>query len=273
MTKQTVHIRELAGWDLDEYQYRPSSYDQSKPLGAQTLVARRTENQLRDAFLEEETRAIENILAPHALRPDLQAETAGLEWSLGVIDLRFLIAFQRRIAFEPSLPSCSTPKACDWNAHIGVCFPAPKIPSYDALYESDTRTLVLRSSDPNLGLRRGDDLYSPLTIHTGSPFFEVAHYEERWFLRDGYHRAYSLLRANIFKVPALVVHARNLKELGATRPWFFKEETLLSATPPRVIDFLDDALVIEYTRPPLIKTIRVTIEESLVPATSPGDQA
>jgi hypothetical protein len=30
----------------------------------------------------------------------------------------------------------------------------------------------------------------------------------------------------------------------------------------RVIDFLDDALVIEYNRSPLVKTLRITVEES-----------
>jgi hypothetical protein len=93
----------------------------------------------------------------------------------------------------------------------------------------------------------------------------VAQYRDRWFLRDGYHRAYDLLRANIFRVPAVIVYARTLDELGATQPWFFNEETLFSATPPRVLDFLDDALVLEYSRPLLVKTVSVTIEESLAP--------
>jgi hypothetical protein len=30
----------------------------------------------------------------------------------------------------------------------------------------------------------------------------------------------------------------------------------------RIIDFLDDALVIEYNRSPLIKTLRITVEET-----------
>jgi hypothetical protein len=93
----------------------------------------------------------------------------------------------------------------------------------------------------------------------------VAKYRDRWFLRDGYHRAYDLLRANIFRIPAVIVYARTLEELGATQPWFFNEETLFSTTPPLVVDFLDDALVLEYSRPLLIKTVSVTVEESLAP--------
>ena len=40
------------------------------------------------------------------------------------------------------------------------------------------------------------------------------------------------------------------------------EEVLFSVAPPRIIDFLDDALVIEYHRSPLIKTLRITVEET-----------
>jgi hypothetical protein len=42
----------------------------------------------------------------------------------------------------------------------------------------------------------------------------------------------------------------------------FRACELLSAAPPWVIDFLDDALVIEYNRSPLLKTLRIAVEES-----------
>jgi hypothetical protein len=131
--------------------------------------------------------------------------------------------------------------------------------------------VLLRSGNPNLQLRISDDASSPIAVHAGSPFFEVAQYRERWFLRDGYHRAYSLLQAGVFRVPAVIVQARTLEELGAMRPWFFPEEVLFSPTPPRVTDFLDDELVLEYDRIPLIKTLRVAVEEAFVPAVSSGE--
>jgi hypothetical protein len=94
----------------------------------------------------------------------------------------------------------------------------------------------------------------------------------RWFLRDGYHRAYSLLQAGVYEVPAIIVQARTIEELGATHPWFFPEEILFSETPPRVCDFLDDDLVFEYNRPPLIKTLRITMEETLAPEDISGER-
>jgi len=106
---------------------------------------------------------------------------------------------------------------------------------------------------------------APLAVHAGSPFFEVAEYAGRWFLRDGYHRAYNLLRAGVFFLPAVIVQARTLEELGAVLPQFFSELILLSDHPPFVSDFLDEALTIQYDRPQTIKTLRIIMEESIAP--------
>jgi len=102
-----------------------------------------------------------------------------------------------------------------------------------------------------------------VSAYAGSPFFEVAQYAGRWFLRDGYHRAYKLLQAGIFQLPAVIVRARTLEELGAAQPRFFSEAILLSEHPPFVSDFLDEDLTIEYDRRPIIKTLCITMEESI----------
>jgi hypothetical protein len=72
--------------------------------------------------------------------------------------------------------------------------------------------------------------------------------------------AFRCLQLRVFHLPAVIVRARTVEELGAVRPWFLREEWLFSAALPRLIDFLDDAFVIEYHRSPLIKTLRLKIE-------------
>lgn len=268
MTENNVRIRELAGWALDEDEYRPATYDRRKQSRAQQLVSQRAPFEPLSALLTDETEAIQDLLAQHASRSDLLAEMTGLNWSLGVVDLRRLIAFQRRIASSPSQPILSSPQPDDWPAHAAISFTASKPPQYEMIQNPGANTIVFRSYNPNLSLRFSADPSSPISLHGGSPFFEVARYRDRWFLRDGYHRAYHLLRANIFRIPAVIVYARTLEELGATQPWFFQEEILFSPTPPRVIDFLDGTLVLEYNRPLLIKTVRVKIEESFAPLTA-----
>ena len=90
---------------------------------------------------------------------------------------------------------------------------------------------------------------------------EVGYYRGRWFLRDGYHRAYRLLRAGIVEIPAVIVQASTLEELGANQPWFFPEEKFFSRRPPLVTDFLADGLVLRWHRPVRRKVIRVAITE------------
>ena len=269
MSGSRIRIRELAGWDLDDYEYRPDSFDYCKQSHARRLIAQRLPFQRASAFLEMETAALHDSLAIQASRPDLHAEMAGLDWSLGVVDLRLLLAFQRRLACNPSLPDVLVPAADNWSALMALSFGPAKPVVCDLIREE--AVVVLRSGNPNLHFRISTDASSPVTVHAGSPFFEVARYRSRWFLRDGYHRAYTLLRAGIFQLPAVIVQVRTFEELGATRPWFFPEEILLSSSPPCVTDFLDDALIFEYDRPPLIKTLRVTMEETVAPVDPTGE--
>ncbi|GGH01045.1 hypothetical protein [Silvibacterium dinghuense] len=259
MSKASTWVRELAAWGLDEDEYRPAKYCGDVDT-ARALLSRRPSFDAESAMVECASSTLQTGFAEHALRADLRAEMAGLAWSLGVVDLRKLIAFQRRITLVPAASESSLPAADDWDSLMQLCFAEPKVVACDVTHASGS--LVLRSGNPNLQARITGNAASLVSVHTGSPFFEVAEYRGRWFLRDGYHRAYHCLRDGVFHLPAVIVHAGTLAELGAVHPWFFPEAVLLSATPPRVIDFLDDALVIQYARLPLIKTIRITVEEA-----------
>jgi len=272
MGGKDVSVRELAGWRLDDYEYRTKKIENAKLACATRLVAQRSPLQQENIVLATESSMLHDSLINQSSRLDLLDEMKGLEWSLGVVDLRSLVAFQRRISFHPEHPLPESPAATDWPALLALSFGPAKSVQCEMEQDAENRTILLHSDNPNLYLRATVDATSPLSVHAGGPFFEVACYRGRWFLRDGYHRAYALLRSGIFKVPAVIVQARTIEELGATQPWFFSEEVLFSDTPPCVIDFLDNELVLEYARPRLIKTLRITMEEILSPVTSKGEQ-
>jgi len=267
MSRHLVHIRELAGWGFDNYEYRPKTLSPGK---ATKVIAQRSSFEQSNVVLATETENLREMFAPYADRPDLLLEMSGLSWSLGVIDLRPLIAFQRRLSFDARI--AQPPVASHWPALFALSFGPPKGVEYDAVHDRSTETLILQSDNPNLHLRVTNDPAHPLSVHAGGPFFEVARFRNRWFLRDGYHRAYALLAAQVFFVPAVIVEATTVEELGANQPWFFSEEILFSNAPPRVADFLNDDLFLEYDRPALIKTLRIKMEETLTPATSKGEQ-
>jgi hypothetical protein len=259
----TIRTIELAAWDLDEYKSRPQLFDRERPVKARELITRRKRNHSSSALCEDETRLLCDTLELQQSRLDLHAEMMGLDWSLGVVDLRRLLAFQRRLSFSATLPSIAVPSQRDWDRLIEIAFASPNPVTCDVLHDAAKKTVILQSSNPNVQLRVTQDPATPIAVYAGSPFFEVAQYAGRWFLRDGYHRAYKLLRAGVFQIPAVIVRARTLEELGAVQPQFFSEITLFSEHPPFVSDFLDDALTIEYERHPIIKTLRITMEESI----------
>jgi hypothetical protein len=273
MSHNLVYIRELAGWGFDNYAYRPEVLESEKLSEAANIIAHRSPFEQSSVVLASETEKLREMLAPYAERRDLLSEMSGLSWSLGVVDLRSLVAFQRRLAFSARIAQPTVPVAADWPALLELSFGLPKPVEYEAVHDRSTETIILRSGNPNLHFRVTNDPTYPLSVHAGGPFFEVARFRNRWFLRDGYHRAYALLQARIFEVPAVIVEAETIEELGADQPWFFPEEVLFSNTSPRIVDFLNEDLVLEYYRPPLIKTLRIKMEETLKPATVTGEQS
>jgi hypothetical protein len=270
-----VTVRELVAWGLDESSYRPECVARELTARHGVLLARvvsereyphdRRDNAradhgapFRGCQLDPSTLVVE-MLAEQAGREDLHAEMAGLEWSTGVVDLRGLIAFQRRLIFDEAFVQEAVPAQADWGALVELAFGRGVTVEYDLV--AGDGEWVLTSANPNMQLRAGAD--APFEVYGGSPLFEVAEYRGRWFLRDGYHRAYRLLRAGVYCCPAVIVRAKTLKELGPVQPWFFAEEVLFGDRPPCVVDFLSDELTMEYTRPRLLKTLRVRMEESM----------
>lgn len=260
-----IKVRELAAWGFDNYPYRPADaqavdYEvlMSRPEFVQAEVVAGTEWDRLRATLQSEL-----------WRPDLLQEMDGLEWSLDVICLRNLVSFQRRLSLDPAREPRPIASGSRADELLASAFGVAPTPIFDSGMQ-DERTLVVRSTNPNVQVTLSGEA-ACATVTAGSPFVEVAEFRDRWFLRDGYHRCYHLLQQGFDTVPAVVVRARSLKELGALSPKFFSEEVLFSERPPMLVAFLDECLTVTYTRPRLVKTLRLTVEEHYEPEAQPGD--
>jgi hypothetical protein len=271
-----VIVTELIAWELDDYPYRDSATSDRHTARhveqAQQILSERDCYESCTALLLDETKRVGHLLTKCEQRPDLQLEYEGLDWTLGVVDLRRLLAFQRRLVFSSSVRDFSTPAQDDWSGLTSLAMGLPRSTKHCLVSNGNVAgdlDISLRSTNPDLQLRlpptarSRDD--SPLSLYGGSPFFEVAMLRGRWFLRDGYHRAYRLLQDGVYCVPAVVISARTFEELGAKEPWFFNEEQLFSCRPPRVLDFLDESMILRYERAALRKVIRIRVEESFEP--------
>jgi hypothetical protein len=269
-------VHELIAWGLDEYPYRNSAMGfrregfAKRIEQAQQKLAERECHAGCHALLAEEDESLNHLLAECKQRVDLQEEYEGLDWTLDVVDLRRLLAFQRRLVFSAGQDTLPTPQQDDWPQLISFTVGLQRDTEHHFVHNrgaSGELDISLHSNNPDLQLRLSPNAgrrgHSPLSLYGGSPFFEVAKLRGRWFLRDGYHRAYRLLQAGVHRIPAVVIYARTLEELGATQPWFFSEEQLFSDRPPRVMDFLDENMVLRYERTALRKVIRIRVEESL----------
>ncbi len=117
MSSLNVDVRELIAWELDEYPYRNSAMDlgraglAKKVERAQKKVAERGCCANRPALLAEETGTINYLLAEYMQRSDLQAEYEGLDWTLGIVDLRSLLAFQRRLVLSARQAYLAQPRS------------------------------------------------------------------------------------------------------------------------------------------------------------------
>lgn len=264
-------IVELAAWGFDE------SADRDRGVAAEVLtrVGERAAGVLQSCpewesispVLHDATEHLKDRLSAYATRNDVQMEFEGLEWRLAVIDLRRLLCFQRRLVLPAEDIEPESQHDFDWQRRLDLAFSPPR--TSQLRHRMNPTELTLQTDNPDFSVRlkpvSSEAEPFGLALRHGSPFMEVARYRDRWFLRDGYHRAFRLLCARVFAVPAVVVEARNLQELGAVQPWFFPEDVLFSRRPPAVSDFASDGFVLRWRRPVRRKVIRISITEHFEP--------
>lgn len=274
MSSRHLEIWELAGWGLDRQTNRGSlacEHLQDAACKAQRKLGVRKPHQAKSPVSVEETRNLASALAPRSEVVAASGEFDGLAWELAVVDLRKLIAFQRRIGFadDDYFPIKQQPT---WPQLLDLALPMIRAQTvhtqqpYALLSTRDGKTLTIRTLSPNLSIRfnRGMDASLGsvgLLAYSGSPYIEVASYQGRWFLRDGYHRSFLLLKHGICHVPAVVVYAETFAQVGAIGNQFFAKEILFSERPPMVTDFLDEEIAVRYLRPQRERVVQVSIRE------------
>jgi hypothetical protein len=266
MTREN-RIVELAAWGFDE------SQDRDRVVAADDLarVRERAANLVRSCpewdsispVLEDASEHLKDRLSTYATRDDVQMEFEGLEWKLAVIDLRRLLSVQRRLVLPAAEAEPESRDNLDWQRRLDLAFPTRRTSEFT--HHLNAAELAMHTENPDFSVRlrptSSDAEPFSLALCHGSPFMEVACYRDRWFLRDGYHRAFRLLRADVFSVPAVIIEARSMEELGAIQPWFFPEDILLSRRPPAVSDFASDDFVLRWRRPVRRKVIRISVTE------------
>jgi len=225
LSPQHLEIRELAAWGFDHPVDRGLlGEEQSRNVACHGYrsLARRLPYQARSPISIEETGKLADLLATRKNTVASSGEFDGLAWELAIVDLRKLIAFQRRIG----------------------------LPRHDN-----------SSIDLGVGSRQLLDLTLPLHPLSRNSYMEIASYHGRWFLRDGYHRSFRLLNQSVYLAPCVVVHAESLAQMGAVGNRFFSVEILFSEHPPMVTDFLDEEITVRYCRASPKQVMPISVQQ------------
>jgi hypothetical protein len=95
--------------------------------------------------------------------------------------------------------------------------------------------------------------------------YPTGRYRGRYYMRDGYHRAFGLLSRGISVVPAFVRDIGAFEELVPDPRTMLPQDSYLGQRPPVLADYLDDAVASAVRLPAIRKMIIVQALE-LTPA-------
>ena len=214
-----------------------------------------------------------------AIRTEVIANFANMNWRPALVDLTKVLSFQKLIHID-GLEERARGVA-DKDRLLEVCIPSSQPqPPLGAFTDSDGKGFTISSYNPNLRIAGGQMADAnvsqapglpevkmravTLFVFMGTSYLQVVRYRDRCFIRDGYHRAAALLKKGITRVPSIFIEAKSFEEVGAN-PGAFTYEVLYGERPPRVIDFWDASVSRTVKQASVRKVVRIRGEEFVVP--------
>ena len=133
-------------------------------------------------------------------------------WKVGVADLSRVCAFQPNVFVDHAAARTEDATAGDLASIAPITLPLPSAGTkLNAQYDEQRQVLMISSPNPNLRVSGFGTFQSTdgsagfgFTVAMAASFVQVAKYQGRYLLRDGYHRSVGLLRRGIERVPCLV---------------------------------------------------------------------
>jgi hypothetical protein len=182
-------------------------------------------------------------------------------YSVALVDLRQICAIQPNIFSDQADERVRDVDPTDLEAVARVSLPIPDDQELPAQFDEATRAWILSAPNPNLrivGPFAGP--VGPGVVGFGfgvrllPSFVQVARFQGRYLLRDGYHRAYGFLRRDVPLVPAFVREFASFEEL-TLNPGMLPQGSYLGERPPRLVDYLDDDVATDVLLPAAQKMI------------------
>lgn len=192
----------------------------------------------------------------------------GLNWHVAMIDLRQILSFQPIVRID-DLDGRVSDASKDVELLYELCFPLNV--QMEASFETNEQGHTIITSSPNL-MYVPAQLPAPIGTQVvltpafipqlNFGFMNVAHYQGRYFIRDGYHRAAGLLHNNREPqviIPCIIVEAQTLIQTG-WRQGMIAEAVMLSDYPPFVSDFWNDEISNELLQKAKRRVFRIRLD-------------
>jgi len=162
-------------------------------------------------------------------------------------DLTKLCALQPYVYTDHTMARVAMLDVGDLAAIAEMTLPMPSVtPPPTIHFDEATQSWVLPATNPNLRiigpfnaeLEPSGHAFGFIVGVTTS-FLQVSSFNGRYFLRDGYHRAYGLLARGIKQVPVMLRDCATPEEF-CPPPGMLAPEVCLGERPPRLPDYLDN---------------------------------
>lgn len=184
-------------------------------------------------------------------------------WQVALVDLTRVCAFQPVVYSDQALERVQSVNETDLASIAAVTLPLTQGDPLPIQYDPIRQAWIVVSANQNLRIV-GNIEPIPMNpggtglgfgVVAGPSFMQVGRYGGRYFLRDGYHRAFGLLSRGITVVPAFVRDITAFEELVPDPRTMLPLDSYRGLRPPVLPDYLDDSVSVSVQVPAMQKMI------------------
>jgi hypothetical protein len=222
-----------------------------------TKLKERQPFEIQKNIISETNSSLSEYLAEFwQLNPNLIQEG----WTVKIADLRGVCTIQPQVEIINSKERTKVNDSENQVELANISIPKANVNPLSASFDQTKNSFVFSSPNPNL------KLLSPINTQEGifgfvvgvaNSFMQVVKVRDRYFMRDGHHRAYGFLSNNINLVPVLYREFNSINEMGLPQG-LFPAETLIGDKPPRLLDYFEEDVsgIAEFTRPTKVVVVQ-----------------
>jgi len=196
-------------------------------------------------------------LADHVARLAMTPPGAGMRtegWDIAMIDLERIVAIQPSVFTDTATQRVAGLDPGDLLSIAEMTLPINHTAPVSVEFDEFKQAYILTSPNPNLKVVA--NFNGPLPngmpgfgfgVAVAASYIQVVRFQNRYVLRDGYHRAFGLLSRGITRVPAFIRDFDTAEYLAPAG--MLPQNTWLGDRPPLLRDYHDDRVAESVSLP------------------------